>query len=198
LNVTGGTIPVKSSFILNGYGRIFIEALNAQTLLVNMSSIAGVKIAGINKSIPFSIDTRINIPRLDDILSLDAPTDAIIKSDMKATLRGFTADMTLEVSNPNRIGLIARDVIFSIYRAEGDEKELVGRSIIEEAEVGAEDTTEIPTQILLPYSKLFYSRGKGFLPDALLVLIRANITVPGVDTHIWIGVSGYQDMHPFF
>jgi LEA14-like dessication related protein len=198
LNVTGGTIPVKSSFILNGYGRIFIEALNAQTLLVNMSSIAGVKIAGINKSIPFSIDTRINIPRLDDILSLDAPTDAIIKSDMKATLRGFTADMTLEVSNPNRIGLIARDVIFSIYRADGDEKELVGRSIIEEAEVGAEDTTEIPTQILLPYSKLFYSRGKGFLPDALLVLIRANITVPGVDTHIWIGVSGYQDMHPFF
>jgi len=198
LNITEGIIPAKSSFVLNGYGKILIEALNAKTLIINMSSIAGVKIAGIDKSIPFSIDAHLNIPRLDDILSLDAPTDAIIKSDMKATLRGFISDMILEVSNPNKIGLIARDVIFSIYRADGNEKGLVGRSIIEEAKVGAENTTEIKTQILLPYSKLFFSRGKGFLPDALLVLIRANITVPGVDTHIWVGVSGYQDMHPFF
>lgn len=198
LNVTGGTIPAKTSFILNGIGRILIEALNAKTLTINMSTVAGVKIAGINKSIPFFIDAHINIPRLDDILNLDAPTDAIIESDMKATLRGFTSNMTLEVNNPNKIGLIARDVIFSIYRVDGDETELVGRSIIEEAIVGAEDKTEIQTEILLPYLKLFFSRGKGFLPDALLVLIRANITVPGIDTHIWIGVSGYQDMHPFF
>lgn len=198
LNVTGGTIPAKTSFILNGIGRILIEALNAKTLTINMSTVAGVKIAGINKSIPFLIDAHINIPRLDDILNLDAPTDAIIESDMKATLRGFTSNMTLEVNNPNKIGLIARDVIFSIYRVDGEETKLVGRSIIEEAIVGAEDKTEIQTEILLPYLKLFYSRGKGFLPDALLVLIRANITVPGIDTHIWIGVSGYQDMHPFF
>lgn len=198
LNVTGGTIPAKSSFILNGFGRIFIEALNAQSLIVNLSSVAGVKIAGINKSIPFSIDTHINIPGLDDILSMDAPTDAIIKSDMKATFRGFISYMTLEVNNPNKIGLIARDVTFSIYRADGDEKKLVGRSIIEEEEVGAENSTEIKTQILLPYSKLFLSLGKRFLPDALFVLIRANITIPGVDSHIWVGVSGYQDMHPFF
>lgn len=198
LNVTGGTIPAKTSFILNGIGRILIEALNAKTLTINMSTVAGVKIAGINKSIPFLIDAHINIPRLDDILNLDAPTDAIIESDMKATLRGFTSNMTLEVNNPNKIGLIARDVIFSIYRVDGEETKLVGRSIIEEAIVGAEDKTEIQTEILLPYLKLFFSRGKGFLPDALLVLIRANITVPGIDTHIWIGVSGYQDMHPFF
>jgi LEA14-like dessication related protein len=198
LHITGGTIPPKSSFILNGYGNISIETLNAKTLVVTMSSEAEVRIAGIIKSIPFSVDAQLNIPQLDDIVSMDAPTDAIIKSDMKATIRGFVSYMTLEVSNPNKIGLIARDVIFSIYRADGDEKKLVGRSIIEEEEVGAENTTEINTQILLPYTKLFFSPGKRFLPDALFVLIRANITVPGVDAHIWVGVSGYQDMHPFF
>lgn len=198
LDVTGGTIPAKSSFNLIGKGRILIEALNAKTLNVNVSTSAGVKIAGINKSIPFSVDAHLNIPRLEDIISSDTPTDAIIKSDIKATLRGFISDITLEVINPNKIGLIARDITFSIYRVDKDEKELIGKSIIEEEEVGAENSTEIKTQILLPYSKVFYSRGKGFLPDALLVLVRTNITVPGLDTHIWIGVSGYQDMHPFF
>ncbi len=198
LDVTGGTIPAKSSFNLIGNGRILIEALNAKTLNVNVSTSAGVKIAGINKSVPFSIDAHLNMPRLEDIISLDTPTDAIIKSDIKATLRGFISDITLEVINPNKIGLIARDITFSIYRVDKDEKELIGKSIIEEEEVGAENSTEIKTQILLPYSKFFYSRGKGFLPDAILVLVRINITVPGLDTHIWIGVSGYQDMHPFF
>jgi len=197
LDVTGGTIPAKSSFNLIGKGRILIEALNAKTLNVNVSTSAGVKIAGINKSVPFSIDAHLNMPRLEDILSSDTPTEAIIKSDMKATLRGFISNMTLEVNNPNKIGLIARDIVFSIYRVDKDEKKLIGESTIEEAEVGPEDTTVITTQILLPYSKLFFSRGKGFLPDALLVIVRTNITISGLDHHIWIGVSGYQDMHPF-
>ncbi|MCK4416163.1 MAG: hypothetical protein KAU84_03330, partial [Thermoplasmatales archaeon] len=197
LDVTGGTIPAKSSFNLIGKGRLLIEALNAKTLSVNMSGVAGVKIAGINKSIPFSIDTHLNIPRLEDVLSSDTPTEAIIKSDMKATLRGFISNMTLEINNPNKIGLIARDIVFLIYRTDKDEKKLIGKSTIEKAEVGPENTTDISTQILLPYSKLFFSRGKGFLPDALLVIVRTNITISGLDQHIWIGVSGYQDMHPF-
>ena len=197
LDVTEGTIPAKSSFNLIGKGRILIEALNAKTLSVNMSGVAGVKIAGINKSIPFSIDAHLNIPRLEDILSSDTPTEAIIKSDMKATLRGFISNMTLEINNPNKIGLIARDIVFLIYRTDKDEKKLIGKSTIEKAEVGPENTTDISTQILLPYSKLFFSRGKGFLPDALLVIVRTNITISGLDQHIWIGVSGYQDMHPF-
>lgn len=198
LDVIGGTIPAKSSYNLYGTGRILTEALNAKTLNVNASTSAGVKIAGINKSVPFSIDAHLNIPRLEDIIPSITPTEALIKSDIKATLRGFISDVTLEVINPNKIGLIARDITFSIYRVDKDEKELVGKSIIEEEEVGAENSTEIKTQILLPYSKIFYSRGKGFLPDALLVLVRGNITIPGLDTHIWVGVSGYQDMHPFF
>ena len=197
LDVTEGIIPAKSSFDLIGKGRILIEALNAKTLSVNMSGVAGVKIAGINKSIPFSIDAHLNIPRLEDILSSDTPTEAIIISDMKATLRGFISNMTLEINNPNEIGLIARDITFLIYRVDKDEKKLVGESIIEEAEMGPENTSNISTQILLPYSKLLFSRRKGFLPDALLVIVRANITTPGLDAHIWIGVSGYQDLRPF-
>ena len=197
LDVTEGTIPAKSSFNLICKGRILIEALNAKTLSVNMSGVAGVIVAGINKSIPFSIDAQLNIPKLEDILSSDTPTEAIIKSDMKATIRGFISDMTLEISNPNKIGLIARDITFLIYRVDKDEKKLVGESIIEEAEIGPANTKNISTQILLPYSKLLFHRGNGFIPDGLLVIVRANITTPGLDAHVWIGVSGYQDMHPF-
>lgn len=197
LDVTGGTISAKSSQNLYSTGRILIEVIDAKTLIINMSSTAGVKIAGINKSIPFSIDAHLNIPRLEDILSSDTPTEVIIKLDMKATLRGFISNMTLEINNPNKIGLIARDIVFLIYRIDKDEKKLIGKSNIGGAEVGPENTTDISTQILLPYSKLFFSRGKRFLPDALLVIVRTNITISGLNQHIWIGVSGYQDMRPF-
>lgn len=198
LDIKGGIIPAKSSINLSGNGRLLIIALNAKTLSLNLNSVAGVKIAGINKSIPFSVNVHLNIPRLEDILSSDTPTDAIIKSDMKATLRGFVSNMTLEINNPNKIGLIARDIVFSIYRVDKDERELIGESTIDESEVGSGNKTFITTEILLPYSKLFISRGKGFRPDALLVIVRANITISGLDSHAWIGVSGYQDMHPFF
>ena len=76
LDVVGGTIPAKSSYNLYGTGRIVIEALNAETLNINIDTSAGVKIAGINKSIPFSADVQLNIPRLEDIVPSTTPTDA--------------------------------------------------------------------------------------------------------------------------
>ncbi|UCD14483.1 MAG: LEA type 2 family protein [Thermoplasmatales archaeon] len=197
LDVIGGTIRAKSSKNLYGNGRILIEALNAKTLNVNISSAAGIKIAGINKSVPFSVDVELKIPRLEDIFPSVTPTEAIIKADMKATLRGFVSNITLEIINPNKIGLIARDIVFSIYRVDRGQNKLIGKCTIEEGTVGPEDTTVLWAQIPLPYRKLLFSRGEGFLPDALLVMVKANVTIPGLDYMFWMGVSGYQDMHPF-
>jgi LEA14-like dessication related protein len=198
LEVEGGTIQAKSSKSFKGNGSVLIVALNAETLIVNITSTAGIKIAGITKSISYSVNTHINIPKIEDIINLNTPTDAIIKSDLRATLNGFVSDIELEIKNPNKIAIIARDIVFSIYRIDKEERELIGDCTIEEGEVGPEENIVLEAKIPISYRNLVFSRGKGFLPDALLIMVRANITIPGLDQHIWVGVSGYQDMHPFF
>ena len=197
LDLAGKTLAAKSSINLSGSGRILIEALNAKILTVNVSGGAGVTIAGINKSIAFSTEAKLKIPSLKDILSSDSPTEAIIRTDMKLGRRKFISYMTLELRNPNKIALVARDIVFSVYRVDGEEETLVGDCTVEEAEVGLGDTTNLSAQVDLPFSKLFFSRGNGFLPDGLLVIVRANFTIPGLDQAFLIGVSGYEDLHMF-
>ena len=198
LEVEGGTIPAKSSKSFKGDGSVLIVALNAETLSVNISSTAGVKIAGITKSISYSVNTQINIPKIEDIINLNIPTDAIIKSDLRATLNGFVSDITLEIKNPNKIAILAKDIVISIYRVDKEESELIDSCSIEGGEAGPGEDLVLTARIPLSFRKLVFSRGKGFLPDALLIMVRANVTIPGLDQHIWVGVSGYQDLHPFF
>ena len=136
--------------------------------------------------------------------SSDTPTVAFIDADMKLTRQGvldwgFMSYMTLEMRNPNKIGLIAKDIIFSIYRVDNGEETLIGDCTVNETEVGPENTTFIHAQIYLPRRSLF--RGQRIFlpehPDGLLVVVEANVTIPGLDQAFWIGVSGYQDMHLF-
>jgi hypothetical protein len=110
---------------------------------------------------------------------------------------GFTSYMNLEIRNPNKIGLLAKDVVFSIFRDFEGEQTLIGKYVSNETEVGAENSTFIPAEIYLPIAKLF--KGQRIilpqLPDGILVVVETNLTIPGLEETVWIGVSGYQDMH---
>ena len=107
--------------------------------------------------------------------------------------------MTLEMKNPNKIELIARDIVFSIYRVDDKEKILIGDCTVNDTEVGPEHNTSIPAEIFLPLKSLI--RGERFflpkIPDGLLVVVRSNVTISGLDQTMWVAVSGYQDMHMF-
>jgi len=198
LEIKGGKIPAKSTINLYGEGYVLIEALNAETLNINISSTAGVKIAGLSKSIDLTVFTHINIPKIEDIFNQDIPTDASIKSDIRATLGGFVADITLEIKNPNTISIVTKNVTFSMFRIDKDKETLIGECCIQEGEVGPGEVLSLKASIPLPYRKLLFSRGNGFLPDAILIRVRTNLTIPGLDQHVWVGVEGYQDFHPFF
>ena len=200
----GDSISAKSSTVLYGQGNILIKALDAKTLFINLSTSADVMIAGINESIEFSTLAEINIPQISDIISSSTPTEAFIDADMKYTRNGFlnwgfTSYMTLELINPNKISLIAKDIVFSIMRVDNGEKTLISDCTVNESIVGPENNTYIPAEIFMPLRSLF--RGQRLilpeLPDGLLVVVRANVTIPGLEQTIWIGISGYQDLHLF-
>jgi LEA14-like dessication related protein len=198
LQIIDGLIPSKGTAQLTGEGSVQIKALNAQTLTVNISGDIVMNIIGAAKTLPLSVIANIKVPHLEDIFRLDTPTDVIIKSDMKASATGFTDYLTLVIKNPNNIAMEAKDITFSTYIILNDQQKLIGESIIDHAIVTALNTTNLTTEIKLPYSKLLFPKvgsTRKILPDALMVTVRAKVTISGLDEFIWIGVSGYQDLH---
>ena len=199
-----GSIAAKSTKTFNGEGRILIVALNSKTLNIYLNASAGVMISGITESLEFSTKAEINIPHIEDIFTPNTPTEAYIDADLKITRQGFlnwgfTSYITLELINPNKIDFIVTDIEFFIFRIDDEQKTLIGDCCVSKAELEAENTTYIPAEIYLPKTSLF--RGTRIflpeLPDGLLIVVRANITITGLDQAIWIGVSGYQDLHIF-
>ncbi len=202
--MAGDMIAAKSSTTLNGEGKILIKALNSKTLIVNISTSLVVMIAGINEFIDFTTEVEISIPQLNDIFTSSLPTEAYIDADMKLVRLGilnwgFMSYMELEMINPNKIGLILTDVVFSIYKIDDGIETLIGDCSVNESEVEPENITIIHAEIFLPLKSLLKGQRSIFpkLPEGTLVVVRGNITIPGLDQSVWIGVSGYQDLHMF-
>jgi LEA14-like dessication related protein len=196
VDISGGSIEGKSTAIFTGNGEIRIEALNAEFLIMNVSGGAGATLGGIEKTLQFSAEATITVPRLEDLLSKGSPTEMVIKSDMKPSLRGFISDITLEIVNPNKIGLEFTDIELLIYSVNNDEEELIGSCTIDEAIAGPESETSLSAEIVMSYSKLLFS-GRGLRPEWMLLTVRANLSAPGLDQTIWLAISGYSDMHLF-
>jgi LEA14-like dessication related protein len=197
LKIEGGVLESEESLKLKSTGGILLEALNFKALSINISGRAGARIAGINKSVPFSVKVQINLPNISKLLSPDKPTEIIIKGDYKFTLNGLKDDLILEINNPNKIDLEARDLTVSIFLINGEEKELAGETRLEEGIIKAESVGQFKGQITIPYSKLIPKIGERLLPDEMLVTVRANLSIPGIDQTIWVGVTGCQDFRLF-
>lgn len=202
--IKGDLIEAKSAITIHVNGIIPIVTLNAETLFINLNTSIGVILAGITKFIDFSTVVEISVPHIEDIFNPNLPTIAFIDADMKLTRKGFlswgfTSYMNLEIRNPNKIGLLAKDVVFSIFKDFEGEQTLIGEYAANETQIGSENSTLIPAQIYLPMNSLF--KGQRIilpqLPDGILVVVEVNLTIPGLEETVWIGVSGYQDMHLF-
>jgi LEA14-like dessication related protein len=197
LKIEGGVLESEGSLKLKSTGGILLEAINFKALSINISGRAGARIAGINRSVPFSVKVQINLPDISKLLSPGEPTDIIIKGDYKFTLNGLKDDLILEINNPNKIDLEARDLIVSIFLINGDEKKFVGETRLEEGIIKAGSVGQFKGQIIMPYSKLLPKIGERLLPDEMLITVRANLSIPGMDQTIWVGLAGYQDFRLF-
>ena len=197
LEIEGGILESEKSLKLKSTGEILLETLNYKSISINISGTAGARIAGINESVPFSIKAQIKVPDISKLLSSDTPTDVIVIGDYKFSLKGLVDYITLEVHNPNKIDLEARDIIVSIFYINRGESGLVGETKLEEGIIKAGSVAQFKGQIIIPYSKLIPKIGERLLPDEVLITVRGNATIPGINQTMWIGVTGYQDFRPF-
>ena len=200
VTIQGKTIPAKTSEQLTGSGWLLLKALDAKILRMTLNGDIIVFVAGIRKSMNLSVNADIVPPRIEKLLS-DLPTEASLTGEYKYTLRGGLHDqISFEIKNPNKLTLLATDITVKIYRIDKNKTRLISNGTLADGVITPQNTTILQGDMFIPLSQLRPRLGERFIPDRLQVVLRANITIQGLNQTIWIGVIGYQDFsfHRFF
>jgi len=200
VTIQGKMIPAKTSQQLTGSGRLLLKALDAKILRMTLNGDIIVFVAGIRKSMNLSVNADIVPPRIEKLLS-DLPTEASLTGEYKYTLRGGLHDqISFEIKNPNKLTLLATDITVKIYRIDKNKTRLISNGTLADGVITPQNTTILQGDMFIPLSQLRPRLGERFIPDRLQVVLRANITIQGLNQTIWIGVIGYQDFsfHRFF
>jgi len=200
VTIQGKTIPAKTSQQLTGSGRLLLKALDAKILRMTLNGDIIVYVAGIRKSMNLSVNADIVPPRIEKLLS-DLPTEASLTGKYKYTLRGGLHDqISFEIKNPNKLTLLATDITVKMYRIDKNKTRLISNGTLADGVIIPQNTTILQGDMFIPLSQLRPRLGERFIPDRLQVVLRANITIQGLNQTIWIGVIGYQDFsfHRFF
>ena len=193
--IEGKTIAANTSQKLSGSGNLLLKALDATTLHMTLDGEVLLSIAGIRKSMNLSVDADIIPPHLEQLLS-DLPTDASLTGKYKLTFSGLLDQISFTVVNPNKLTFLATDITVSIYRIDRDKQRLISNGTLEDGIITSQNTTILSGDMLIPYAQLLPRIGERFFADRLQVILRANITIQGLNQTIWIGMLGYQDF-PF-
>jgi len=105
--------------------------------------------------------------------------------------------MTLEINNPNKILLETKDVTVNLYEVNEDTKKLISECKLNEGVIDKENITTLKGKTVIPYSRLITPKDGNIIPEGILMIVRGNVTVQGLNQSIWIGFGSYQNLHPF-
>jgi hypothetical protein len=105
--------------------------------------------------------------------------------------------MTLEVINPTKIPLVARNLVVDYYRVVKNQKTLIAVGPLGSGELVPENTTYFYGDIFLSYAKLFNRSSGTFFPDMVFAQLRANISLSGLNISLPIAIGSYIDLHFF-
>jgi len=165
--------------------------LNAKSLFIALDADAGVTIAGYTETLPVHADIDIQMPDLQDLISLDAFTNLVLWGDYRFTLQGIAINVTIEIQNPNDVSIQAEDLTVSVYRVDGEEETFIASKNIGDGIAPIDGNVRVAGSLTLPYRSLLR------LPDWLLVTVSSNMSIPGIDVTLPVSISEYQDLHYF-
>jgi len=196
LTIQGNTIHGKTTEQLTGSGSVFLKALDAKILHMTVQAEVLVVIAGMKKTMYLSIGAEITPPRLEQLLS-DLPTDVSLTGQYKYTLReGLHDQIIFEIKNPNKLTFLATDITVKINRIDRNTTRLICNGTLADGIIAPQNTTSLQGDMIIPLSQLWPQVGERLFADRLEVILRANITIKGVNQTMWIGVIAYQEF-PF-
>lgn len=195
IEILGGSIKPESSEVFSSKGLIELFAFDAETLYMNVSGIAGVKIAGISKNISFSADAAFKIPDIKSFIFENDSVDISLPVHFKFTPFGIIATVGLRFYNPSEIPLVAEDLICSISRVDGEKNYVIGEEAMESCVIAPKKTVYIKTQIRITYIKYLFSNSFSIFPDWIVLNIKGNFLIAGTRQVLPISLSAYVDPH---
>ncbi len=197
IKILGGKIKPKSSAVFSSNGLIEFKAFDAKTLLMNVSGVAGVKIAGISKNISFSADASFDIPNIKSFIFINQSVDISLPVQFRFSAFGIIADVGLKIYNPSEIPLVAENLVCSISRVDGEKISILGQEDMKSCEVVPNKTICIKTEILLPYSKFLFSDSGTILPDWIVLNIKGDFLIANTRQAFPLSLNAYVNPHFF-
>lgn len=196
ITIQGKTIAANTSQKLTGSGWLLLKALDAEKLQMTLNGAVTIVAAGIRKHMNLSVDADIVPPRLEQLLS-DLPTDVSLTGQYKYTLReGLHDQIIFEIKNPNKLTFLATDITVKIIRIDRNTTRLICNGTLADGIIAPQNTTILRGDMIIPLSQLWPRVGERLFADRLEVMLRANITIQGLNQTMWIGVIAYQEF-PF-
>lgn len=194
--IPGKTIPARTTQQLTGSGHLQLKAIDAESLHMTLDGKFIVFAAGIRKPMNLSVDVDIIPPCLERLLS-DIPTEASLTGNYRYTFKeGLRDEITFKIKNPNKLTLVATDLTVRIYRVDQNKSRIISNGTLPDGIIYPQSTTVLQGDMFIPLLEIRPRLGERFIPDQLQVVLRANITIQGINQTIWVGVTGYQDF-PF-
>jgi len=195
--IPGFQMPAEQSVTRKGSGTVLLEALNAKQLHLALTTEAGATIAGLNKTLPVSAIINVAIPNFAQYIPAQPPLELAINIDFVKARGGLNGNMTLEVINPTKIHLIARDLVVDYYRVKNNKKTFITEGPLGSGELVPENTTYFHGKIFIPFSKLINLSGGGLFPDAVFAQLRANIFLSGINQSLPVAIGSFVDIRLF-
>ena len=195
ITINGDTVEPNSSKIFNANGIIFYDSLDAETLWMNLTGIAGAKIAGIQKNISFSTDASFKIPEIKDFIFQNETVDFGLPIQLRFTPFGIMGTVGLRIYNPSNIPLVAKNLVCSIFRLDGTKKTLLGEEDMDACEIAPRKTICTKTEIRIPYLKFLFANSGKIIPDWIILRIEGDFSVADTRQSFPISINGFVDPH---
>jgi LEA14-like dessication related protein len=195
MEIFGDTVKPKESKQLSSKGLIEFDALDAETLWINVSGIAGAKIAGMNKNISFTTEAGFDIPDIKSFIFDNESIDISLPVQFKFTITGLMSTVGLRIYNPSDVPLVTENLVCSISRFDGDKISVLGEENMDVCNISPHKTICIKTQILIPYLKYLFSGSGKLLPDWIILNIQGDFSIAGTRQTFPLSISAYVDPH---
>lgn len=198
IKLDGGTLEPKGTLVLSLSGILEYEALNANSIIIDLEGQVTVKVAGIKQSLTLSAISIIDVPTLSELLGLENNSfDLSIFAEFKVRLRGIITTIDLKIYNPSKIPLDIHEIHLTIFGISGEKEKVIVEEEMEAFTIAPREETCTSTKIRIPYLRILFS-GSGILrPRWICIRLEGSLTINGTDQTIPISINGYIDPHIF-
>jgi LEA14-like dessication related protein len=198
VSLQGGILEPAGFLTRTINGTLLFKAVDANSINANLSGMIGVTAAGINKTLPFSVEIQFLVPDPIKLLGLNGSFDFNLTGNFKLRMRGVICYIDFSIYNPSKIPIDARDLVCTIYRLDKNTTRLLGQQNMTPCTIEPKQEECLSTNIILPYFKLLFSGGRRILPDWFILTMRGNISISGVNRSLPIAITGYLEPHFIF